>query len=162
MIENKLIDMEGISITEVQEKIKKLENDTKVLNKLHLIMDVYYGTSVKHAAEKIGLTAKTGYNWIQQWNEDKFDGLKRKKGSKGQSKLSEIEFLILDLEIQKRNLKTGKQVRDLIKELFQVEYSLRQIPRIMDKLDYTYTKPYKIYTKMPETAKDNLKKTSDT
>ncbi len=29
----------------------------------------------------------------------------------------------------------------------------------MKKLDYTYTKPYKIYHKMPENAKEELKKT---
>jgi putative transposase len=29
----------------------------------------------------------------------------------------------------------------------------------MKKLGYSYTKPYQIYTKMPENAKEELKKT---
>ena len=89
------------------------------------------------------------------------DALKRKQGSKGQSKLTEEQFLILDKAIQDNNLKTAKEVKHLIETLFGVEYSLRSIERIMKKLDYTYTKPYKIYAKMPKDAEEQLKKTPD-
>ena len=89
------------------------------------------------------------------------DALKRKQGSKGQSKLTEEQFLILDKAIQDNNLKTAKEVKHLIETLFGVEYSLRSIERIMKKLDHTYTKPYKIYAKMPKDAEEQLKKTPD-
>ena len=89
------------------------------------------------------------------------DALKRKQGSKGQSKLTDEQFLILDKAIQDNNLKTAKEVKHLMETLFGVEYSLRSIERIMKKLDYTYTKPYKIYAKMPKDAEEQLKKTPD-
>ena len=84
--------------------------------------------------------------------------LKRKEGSKGQSKLSDEQFIILDEIIQKENLQTAKEVQDKIKKEFNVEYSIRQIERIMKKLDYSYTKPYKIYSKMPDDAEEQFKK----
>ena len=52
-------------------------------------------------------------------------------------------------------------MKHLIETLFGVEYSLRSIERIMKKLDYTYTKSYKIYAKMPKDAEEQLKKTPD-
>ena len=42
------------------------------------------------------------------------EALKRKKGSKGQSKLTDEEFLILDKAIQENNLKTAKEVKHII------------------------------------------------
>ncbi|WP_296886150.1 hypothetical protein [uncultured Methanobrevibacter sp.] len=42
------------------------------------------------------------------------DALKRKQGSKGQSKLTEEQFLIFDKAIQDNNLKTAKEVKHLI------------------------------------------------
>jgi len=155
-----LIKSDDTTIGEIQEKIKKLERDTKVLIKLYFLLDILHDVPVIIASEKIGITPQTGYNWIKQWNENKFDNLERKKGSKGQSKLKEWQFLLVDLEIEKRGLNTSKEVRALIKELFHVDYSIRQIERIMKKLGYSYTKPYQIYTKMPENAKEDLKKRS--
>lgn len=49
----------------------------------------------------------------------------------------------------------------MVEVLFGVKYSLRSIERIMKKLDYTYTKPYKIYAKMLKDAEEQLKKTPD-
>ena len=86
------------------------------------------------------------------------DGLKRKEGSRGQSKLTDEQFQELDEIIQKENLQTAKEVHYKIKEEFNVEYNIRQIERIMKKLDYFYTKPYKIYSKMPTDAEEQLKK----
>ena len=79
MTEQKLIKKyEGI-ISEIQDEIKKLENDTKVLNKLYVILDVLHNIPVKDIIEKHGISQGTAYNWIRQWNEGGLEGLKRKK-----------------------------------------------------------------------------------
>ena len=145
-------------ISEIQTEIKKLENDTRVLNKLYVILDVLHDEPINDIINKHGISQGTAYNWIKQWNDGGMEALKRKKGSKGQSKLTDEQFLILDKAIQENNLKTAKEVKHLIETLFGVEYSLRSIERIMKKLDYTYTKPYKIYAKMPKDAEEQLKK----
>ena len=148
-------------ISEIQTEIKKLENDTRVLNKLYVILDVLHDEPINDIINKHGISQGTVYNWIKQWNDGGMEALKRKQGSKGQSKLTDEQFLILDKAIQENNLKTAKEVKHLIETLFDVEYSLRSIERIMKKLDYAYTKPYKIYAKMPKDAEEQLKKTPD-
>lgn len=145
-------------VTDVQKEIKKLENDTRVLNKLYVILDILHDTTIPSIMEKHGISQGTVYNWARQFNENGVDGLSRKKGSKGQSKLTDKEFEVLDLIIQDNQLKTAKEVHETILNLFHVNYSIRQIERIMKKLGYSYTKPYKIYHKMPENAKEELKK----
>lgn len=145
-------------ISEIQTEIKKLENDTRVLNKLYVILDVLHDEPINDIINKHGISQGTAYNWIKQWNDGGMEALRRKKGSKGQSKLTDEQYIILDKTIQEKNLKTAKEVKHLIETLFGVEYSLRSIERIMKKLDYTYTKPYKIYAKMPKDAEEQLKK----
>ena len=161
MAEQKLIKKYNGIISEVQTEIKKLENDTRVLNKLYVILDVLHDEPISEIIKKHDISQGTAYNWIKQWNDGGMDALKRKQGSKGQSKLTDEQFLILDKAIQDNNLKTAKEVKHLIETLFGVKYSLRSIERIMKKLDYTYTKPYKIYAKMPKDAEEQLKKTPD-
>ena len=55
-------------------------------------------------------------------------------------------------------MQTAREVKDKIEKEFGVEYSIRSVERIMKKLNYSYTKPYKIYAKMPADAEEQLKK----
>lgn len=159
MIKQTLIkEYKGI-IGDIQTEIKRLENDTRVLNKLYVILDVLHGVSIKDIVKKHAISQATAYNWINQWNTGGMEGLKRKKGSKGKSKLTDEQFIILDKIIQQLKLKTAKEVQYHIEVIYGVHYSIRQIERIMKKLGYSYTKPYQIYTKMPKDAKKQLKKT---
>ena len=151
-------DYPGI-ISEIQTEIKKLENDTRVLNKLYVILDILHNEPIPYIVKKHGISQATVYNWIKAWNKEGMEGLKRKKGSKGQSKLTDEQFILLDKMIQEENLQTAREVKDKIKKEFNVEYSIRNVERIMKKLNYSYTKPYKIYAKMPNNAKEQLKKT---
>ena len=146
-------------VGDIQAEIKKLENDTRVLNKLYVILDILHDVPINEIIKKHDISQGTAYNWIRRWNNGGIEGLKRKKGSKGKSKLTDEQFLILDKTIQVLELKTSKEVQLYIEFLYGVKYSIRQIERIMKKLDYTYTKPYQIYTKMPNDAKKQLKKT---
>lgn len=145
-------------ISEIQAEIKKLENDTRVLNKLYVILDVLHDEPIPYIVEKHGISQGTVYNWIREWNEGGMEGLKRKKGSKGQSKLTDEQLILLDEIIQEENLQTAREVKDKIEKEFEVKYSIRSIERIMKKLGYSYTKPYKIYAKMPADAEEQLKK----
>ena len=159
MSSQKLIKEHSGIISDIQTEIKKLENDTRVLNKLYVILDVLHDESIPHIVKKKhGISQGTVYNWIREWNEGGMEGLKRKKGSKGQSKLTDEQFLLLDEIIQDENLQTAKEVKDRIEKEFDVEYSIRSVERIMKKLGYSYTKPYKIYSKMPADAEELLKK----
>ena len=159
MSNQKLIKEYSGIISDIQKEIKKLENDTRVLNKLYVILDVLHDESIPHIVEKHGISQGTVYNWIREWNTGGMEGLKRKKGSKGQSKLTDEQLALLDKIIQEENLQTAREVKDKIEKEFNVEYSIRSVERIMKKLNYSYTKAYKIYAKMPVDAEEQLKKT---
>lgn len=148
-------------IGEIQKEIKKLENGTRVLNKLYVLLDILHDVPIKEIVKKHSVSQATVYRWINQWNEGGVGGLKRKEGSKRPSKLTEIQFIILDKAIQELDLKTAKHVQFFIESVFGVKYSIRQVERIMKKLNYTYTKPYPIYVEMPKNAKSQLKKNTE-
>ena len=54
------------SVEELQTRIKKLENDLRVLNKLYFINDVYHDVSITESCDKLGITRVTGHNWLNQ------------------------------------------------------------------------------------------------
>ena len=53
---------------------------------------------------------------------------------------------------------TTRKVHELIKNNFNVEYSMKQVREIVHKLGYSYKKGYVIYSKMPADAPLQLKK----
>jgi transposase len=71
------------------------------------------------------------------------------------SKRRELSKFIIENEIY-----GSKQVLELIKEKFSVEYSIRQVERILRDLNFGYGKPYTVFSKMPEDAGESLKKNS--
>lgn len=154
------INKDFTSVEELQFRIKRLEYDVKVLNKLYFINDVYHGVSIKESCKKLGITNVTGSNWLKQWNKGGFDFLGRKTGSGGQSKLTPRQKEELSKIIIENEIYSSKQALELIKEKFGVEYSIRQVERILRDLKFGYSKPYTVYSKMPEDAEELLKKNS--
>lgn len=55
---------------ELDKRIKTLEKDVKVLNRLQFIRNRYLGDSVELAASKSGVTKRVGYIWQERWNEE--------------------------------------------------------------------------------------------
>ena len=147
-----------ITISEIRREKAKIKSEWSYFEKLTFIEDIYAGENVNYAIEKRGKTAQTGYNWVNAWNESGFEGLKRKSGSRGKSKLSEEELINLKKLIKKHNLTGIRQIKKLIQDEFGVTYSERQISRIMNKLNFGYAKPYVIPAKSPEDAEEQLKK----
>ena len=51
-----------------------------------------------------------------------------------------------------------KDVHQLVNKKFNVDYSLKQIGKIVRKLGYNYRKAYPKFSKSPEDAEEQLKK----
>lgn len=153
------INKDHTSVEELQNEIKKLEKDIKVLNKLYFINYIYHDVSITESCEKLGITRVAGHNWIKQWNNGGFNSLRRKTGSKGQSKLSSEQKSELKKIIIENEIYSSKAVLKLVKDRFNDEYSVRQIERILKDLKFGYGKPYIIYSKMPKDTEELLKKT---
>jgi len=155
---SKMIVIEHMSLREVLDEIKARKIEYILTERLIFISDVLKGISVPQASKNIGISHSTGYQWLKRWNENAIDGLIPRYGGGKPPELSKEDLKSLDKILLKTPNLTNDIVFDIIKHEFSVEYSDRHVSRILRKLNYTYTKPYMIYKKMPKDAKEQLKK----
>ena len=138
--------------------IKSLERSARVLKKLLFIRYRYNGDSVESASKKIGITKMIGYLWQNRWNHDGYKGLLPTYARKGPSKMSDDQK-----EMLKEKLKNGQyttsQVRDIIRDQFGIEYTMKQVWYILKKMGMRHAKPYPHDRRRPGNAEDVLKKT---
>jgi len=142
---------------ELNREIKNRKIEALILRKLLFIKSLYAGKSVPQAAEEVGISKVTGYAWLDEWNEKGLEGLKPSYGGGRPAELSEEQKEQLKAILKERNDWTTKEVRELIKEKFGVEYSLRHVSRILRSFGMKYAKPYQHDYRMPENAKEELK-----
>lgn len=146
-----------ISLTELNDLIFKLEKVVKKVNQLHFIRQLYGGKSVKEARLILGIPEKTAYNWLEKWNENGPDGLNHRKGAGRPSFLSETQFEELSEFIKSNDFLGTKDVHYFIEKNYGIDYSLKQVRQIIKKLEYSWIKPYPIFSKSPENAKEIMK-----
>ncbi len=138
--------------------IRSLERSTKVLKKLLFIRYRYEGDSAEEAAKKIGVTKMRGYIWQRRWNEDGYRGLIPRYARKGPSKLTHEQSEMLRRKLSSGSFTTA-QVRDIIRNDFGVEYTMKQVWVILRKMGMRYAKPYPHDKRRPANADNVLKKT---
>ena len=143
---------------ELDNRIKKLEKDTRVLKRLYFIGHLYRGMGVEEAADLVGITKATGYAWLKKWNSHGYEGLIPEFGGGRPSKLTEDQKEELKEMLKKKDSWTTKEVQELIKENFGVSYSPWQVRRILKSFDMKYAKPYQKDYRKPENAEETLKK----
>ena len=138
--------------------IKSLERSTKMLKRLLFVKYRYNGDSVEEAAKRIGITKMIGYVWQRRWNNEGYKGLIPRYAGKGPSKMSEEQRSLL-----KDRLKDGQyttaHVRDIIRNEFGIEYTMKQVWIILKKMGMRHAKPYHHDKRRPKDAEDALKKT---
>ncbi|MDY6966886.1 MAG: helix-turn-helix domain-containing protein, partial [Halobacteriota archaeon] len=71
--------------------INKLEKNIRVLKRLYFIRHLYRGMGVEDAADIVGVTKKTGYDWLKAWNYKGYEGLIPNFGGGRPPKLSKEE-----------------------------------------------------------------------
>ncbi len=120
------------------------------------IKSLYAGKSPQ-AAEEVGISKVTGYEWLHEWNEKGLEGLKPNYGGGRPSELSEEQKEELKAILKSRDDWTIKEVRELIKEEFGVEYSFRHVTRILRSLGMKYAKPYQLDYRKPENGEEEFK-----
>ncbi len=145
---------------ELDKRIKKLEKDTRVLQRLYFIRHLYRGMSVEEAADLVGVTKATGYAWLKRWNSKGYEGLIPDFGGGRPPKLTKNQRDKLKEMLKKKDSWTTKEVQDLIKKEFGVSYSSWQVRRILKSFGMKYAKPYQKDYRRPENAEETLKRTS--
>jgi len=145
---------------ELESRIKTLEKDSKILKRLYFVKFRYAGESVEESAQRIGVTRNEGYIWQRRWNEQGYEGLIPRYAGGRPMKLSAEEFNRLKDLLNEKTTWTTDDVRTMIHQEFDVEYTLKQIRIILKKLHMTYGKPFTQDYRRPEDAESLLKKPS--
>ncbi len=143
---------------ELQRRIRLLETNTKILQRLYFIEHRYDGKSVEEASRLVGVAKPVGYEWQERWNKSGYDGLIPLYAGGRPSKLSDQQKDRLQLLLKEKNVWTTDEVRLLISDEFGVEYSLKQVRIIVKKFGMKYAKPFALDHRKPHNAEQILKK----
>ena len=142
---------------ELNEEIRKRRICSGVLRKLFFIKELYKGATVPEAAKEVGVSKVIGYVWLENWNEKGIEGLKPNYGGGRPSELTKGQKEELKKILEKRDDWTTKEARELIKNEFGVEYSIRHVSRILKSMGTKYSKPYQRDYRR-QNAEEELKK----
>jgi len=149
-----------LSSNKLEKLIKENKKGSKELLQLIFIRAVKKGMKVSDACDLLVMSEPTGHRWVDNYNEKGLIGLEFKNSNSGRpSKLSneyrEEFFKIIENE---ENL-TPQRAHQIIKDRYDVDYSLRQVKRIVKSGGYNYGKGYQIYSQKSKNAEKMLKKT---
>lgn len=140
-----------MSKKQLNKKIRKLEEDNKVLYKLHFIRHLYNEKSIKEAAELEDISISTAYDWLNRWNENGIDGLRTKPRSGRPGSLSDEDKEKLDILFSETEFLTTEKAYEIIKKNFNLEFTFKHVRTILHQLDYFYSEPY---TKFKESSEE--------
>ena len=146
-----------VTFDEINSLIKH-ENNSRVLKRLYFIKFRCLGDSVEEAAIKVGVTKKTGYYWQEDWNKGGYAALIPHFGGGRKSKLTDEQIKELRTWLENKDYWTTREVLELIKEKYGVEYSQKQIGVILHNFNMYHSKPYVLDYRRPENAEEILKK----
>jgi putative transposase len=144
---------------DLEQRIKTLEKDTRVLKRLYFIRYRYEGDSVETASEKVGVYKMVAYQWQDRWNEDGYAGLMPRFAGGKPAKLPSERMERLRSILQERDDWTTEEVQDLIEKRFGIRFTQKHVRTILRKLGMKYAKPYQHDCRRPKNAEDDLKKT---
>jgi putative transposase len=147
-----------LSSEELLKRIKSLEKDTRVLQRLYFVKHRYEGTTVEEAANLVGISKPIAYQWQKRWNQDGYEGLKPRFAGGCPSKLSDEQKEKLEVMLHGRDDWSTKEVQELVLKEFNVEYTTKQILVILRKFGMRHAKPYTHDYRRPNNAEDLLKK----
>ncbi len=131
-----------ITTEELLKRIKSLEKDTKILQRLYFIKYRYEGVSVEDAAKRVEISKPVAYIWQDRWNKEGYDGLKPKFAGGKPPKLNNNQKDELKEILNTRDDWTSDEIRKLIWKEFKVEYTLKQIRIILIKFGMNFSKPF--------------------
>ena len=140
-----------MSKKQLNKKIRKLEEDNKVLYKLHFIRHLYNDKSIQEAAELEEISISTAYDWLNRWNENGIEGLRTKPRSGRPGSLSDEDKEILDEIFLETEFLTTEKAHKIIKETFGLDFTFKHVRTILHQLDYYYSEPY---TKFKESSEE--------
>jgi transposase len=98
-------------------------------------------------------------SWLDSWNKRGYVGLVPNFSGGPKPKLGDAERNDLKQMIAEKDAWTLREVRELVKQKFDVEYSEMQVWRMLTSWNMYHAKPYILDKKRPDDAETILKKT---
>ncbi len=147
-----------LSHSDLDLAIKREKTRARIVPRLIFIRMLYGRMSVPAASSEMNIPKRLGYIWLDRWNTSGLEGLIPIFSPGGPTKISSDQLKELKECLSTGSWTTG-QVRNLIMEKFGVEYSSRQVARILKGLHMNHAKPYPHDHRRPEDAEERLKKT---
>ncbi|MCW6158002.1 MAG: helix-turn-helix domain-containing protein [Thermoplasmatales archaeon] len=147
-----------VTENELSGMISRERSRARIVPMLIFIRMLYKGKSVPEATSELGISKRSGYLWLNRWNKKGIDGLVPMHGGGFRQKLTSEQMEQLKGDVSKGSWTTD-DVRKHIKLRFNVDYSMRQVSRILKKFKMHYAKPYPHDYRRPKDAEDQLKKT---
>lgn len=148
-----------VTLEELNKIIKKEEKSVRVLERLYFVKFIYNGDTIKEACQKVNISEPTGYSWLDSWNKQGYSGLVPNFSGGPKPKVGEAEREELKRMLAEKDAWTLREVRELIKEKFNVAYSEMQVWRILTSWNMHHAKPYVLDKRRPDDAETILKKT---
>jgi putative transposase len=142
----------------LRDRVRRLEKDVRVLNRLYFILYLYEGLNMEEACRKVGVVKAVGYEWLRRWNAEGYEGLVPRFGGGRPAKLSDEDMESLCVLLRERDDWTLGEIKDLILEDFGVDYHVSQVSRILHGLGMKCGKPYQNDYRQPLDASEILKK----
>ena len=103
-------------------------------------------------------TERTVYTWKRRYREEGCEGLRTREKPGGRNRLSGWDIELLKRLLRQKDYWTTREVRDLIKGEFGVEFTVRHVTQILRQMGMRYQKPYVNDLKRPKDAEAILKK----
>ncbi len=148
-----------VPMSVLKKRIKHHKGLPEVVPRLLFIRLRYNGMSVVKAAENVGVSPQTGYNWQERWNAEGLDGLVPKYAGGRPSRLTTDQKAALLEKLREKEYWTTTEVQHLIQSDFDVKYGLNQVRRILRSFGMHFGKPYPRDYRRPADAERQLKKT---
>ena len=146
------------SESEINRKIKEEKTRARIIPRLIFIKLLYGGESVIEASRNVGVVKRVGYQWLERWNESGFDGLAPRFAGGRHSRLSTEQKKELRIVLESKDIWYLRDIVELIRTKFGVEYSEKQVGRILKEFGMKHAKPYQIDYRKPDDADEKLKK----
>ncbi|SIM84595.1 helix-turn-helix domain-containing protein [Cuniculiplasma divulgatum] len=148
-----------LQASELRRLIREEQKRGKIIQRLIFINDLYDEKSVPEAAKHAGVVKTIAYEWLRRWNESGYEGLIPRYAGGKPSKLSTDQKSELKSLLEAKDLWSLREIEDLIRERFQVQYSERQVRRMLKGMKMKHAKPYQVDYRKPNDAREKLKKT---
>ena len=147
-----------VTLEDLNKKIKREEKSVRVLERLYFIRFLYKGDKINAACEKVNISEPTGYSWLASWNNQGYSGLVPNFSGGPKPKLGDAEREELKRMLSAKDAWTLKEVKMLVKDKFNVEYSEMQVWRMLTSWNMHHAKPYVLDKRRPDDAETILKK----